>query len=158
MQLLFRSRRTRKLHFRSFIIAVAVLIQADDWARPVVDLLFVSMRCVLDLAPLIPFFHGSKHAPEPLDLAELFEDRRFHSALDCFHAGRTAQHVHGVFENAGLLKQDRLPVRGEPDPFFARRRERFVRAVGMTRIRRVHVRQDQFRGRPGEIVFEFGSD
>src|SRR6266550_4757759 len=108
--------------------------------------------------PMIPFFHRGEHAPKPFDLAELFQDRRFHCALDRFHAGRTAQHVHRVFENAGLLQQDRLPVRGEPDPFFARRCERFIRAVGMTRVRGVHVGQNQFRGRSGEIVFEFGGD
>ena len=97
------------------------------------------MGGVLDLTALEPVFHRRKDTTEPLDLAELIENRRLHRALHCFHARRAAQHIHSVFENAGLLEQDCLPVRGEPDPFFARRRERFVRAVRMTRISGVYV-------------------
>ena len=87
------------------------------------------MRGALDLAPLITVFHRGEHATESLDLAELIKNRNLDRALHCFHAGRTAQHVHGMFENARFLQQDRLAMRGEPDPLFARRRKRFVGTV-----------------------------
>src|SRR5205809_873332 len=70
-----------------------------------------------------------------------FENRRFYCPFDRFHPGRSAQHVHGVLENSRLLEQDRLPVRGKPNPFFAWCGERLVGAIGMTRIRGVHVSQ-----------------
>src|SRR2546430_4830762 len=63
-----------------------------------------------------------------------------------------------MFKNAGLLEQDRLTVRGEPDPFFAWSRERFVRAVRVTRIGRVHVSEHQFGSGAGEIIFKFRGD
>jgi len=72
LQLLFRPRRTRKLHFRSVVVAVAILVQSDDWARPVVDLLFVPMGGVLDLAALITLFNGGKNVfPALLEAAEV---------------------------------------------------------------------------------------
>src|SRR3712207_6993118 len=54
--------------------------------------------------------------------AEFFQDGFFYRALHCLHAGRTAEHVHGVFKDAGFLQQDSLAVRGEADPFFADRK------------------------------------
>ena len=141
MQLLFCTRSTHKFHFRNVVLAIAVAIQADDRASSIVDLLFITMRGILDLAALITFFDRGQHAAEPFDLAEFVENRRFYCALDRFHPGRSAQHVHGVLENSRLLEQDRLPVRGKPNPFFAWCGERLVGAIGMTRIRGVHVSQ-----------------
>ena len=129
LELLFLSRCTGEFYFRRVIFAVAIFIQANDRTSPVINLLLVTMRSVLDLAALITIFHRSQYAAESLDFAKLIEDGRFHRALDCFHPRRAAQHVHGVFEDAGFFKQDRLAVGGEPDPFFARRRERLIRAV-----------------------------
>ena len=100
------------------------------------------MGCVLDLAALVAFFYCCQHAAESFDFAEFIEDRRSHGALDGFHPGRPAQHVHGMFKNAGLLEQDRLSVRSEPDPLFTWGGERFVGAIRMTRICGVHVSQD----------------
>src|SRR6266496_2021853 len=111
----FHERGPRKFHVGNFFGAVTIAIQPNDWTSAIIDLLFVPMRCVLDLAALITFFHRRQYAAEPLDFAELIEDRRFHYPLDRLHPGRPAQHVHGVFENAGLLEQDRLPVRSEPN-------------------------------------------
>ena len=63
-----------------------------------------------------------------------------------------------MLKDSGFFEQDCLSVRGKPNPFFARRGEWFVGAVGMTRVGAVHVGQHQFRRRPGEIVFEFSRD
>ena len=124
-------------------------VQGDDRTRAVVDLLFVAVRGGLDLAALIAILHRRHHAAEPLDFAELLQDRRFHRALDRLHAGRTAQHVHRVLKDAGLFEQDRLPVRRETDPFFARRRERLVGAVGVARVRARSCRRASARRRCG---------
>src|SRR5436190_11850035 len=129
LQLLFLPRRASEFYFRRILFAVAIFIQADDRTSTVVNLLLITMGGVLDLTALEPLFHRRKHPAQPLDFAELIENSHFHGTLHCFHARRAAQHVHGVFENAGLLQQDRLAMRREPDPFFARRREWFVRAV-----------------------------
>src|SRR5438034_3761445 len=129
LQLLFLPRSSGEFYFRRVLFAVAIFIQADDRTSSVVNLLLITMGGVLYLAALEPVFHRREHAAQPLDLAKLIENRSFHGALDRFHTRRTAQHVHGVFKNAGLLQKDRLPMRREPDPFFTRRRERFIRAI-----------------------------
>src|SRR5205814_10411537 len=67
----------------------------SDWSRAVVDLLLVTMRGILDLAALIAIFDGRDHATEPLNFAELFQDRSFDGPFDRLHARRTAEHVHG---------------------------------------------------------------
>ena len=116
------------------------------------------MRRVLDLAALITIFHRSHHAAETFDLAEFLQDRRFHCALHCLHTGRAGQHIHRVLKDARFIEQDRLPVRGESDPLFARRGEWFVRAVRVTRIRAVHVREHQFGRGAREIIFKLRRD
>ena len=49
-------------------------------------------------------------------------------------------------------------MRGKTNPFFARRGERFVGAVRMTRVGAVHISQHQFRRGAREIIFELGRD
>src|SRR5260370_4495083 len=49
-------------------------------------------------------------------------------------------------------------MRGEPNPFFARCGERLIRAVGVTRIGRIHVSEYQFRRGAGEIIFKLRGD
>src|SRR5262249_22608315 len=90
LQLLFGPWRTRKLYLRSLFVVVAVTIQSDNWPRSIVDLLFVTMCCALDLAPLITLFHCCEHPTQPLDFTKLAEDRHFHCALHRFHSGGAA--------------------------------------------------------------------
>ena len=142
MQLLFFPRRAGEHHFGNVVAAVAIFVQPYDRSDAVINLLLVTVRCVLDLTPLITVLHRREHATEPFDFTELIKDGGFNCALDCFHSGRAAQHVHGVFKNPGLFEQDRLAVGRKPNPFFARCRERFVGAIRMTRIGRIHVSED----------------
>ena len=69
------------------------------------------MRGVLDLAALVTILDRGKNSAHSLDLAKLFENRRFDCALDRFHAGRSAQHIHGVLKDSRLFEQDGLPMR-----------------------------------------------
>src|SRR6266496_4305120 len=135
----FHERGPRKFHVGNFFGAVTIAIQPNDWASAIVNLLFVTMRCILDLAALITFFHRRQHAAEPLDFAELIEDRGFYCTLDRLHPGRPAQHVHGVFENARFLQENRLPVRGKPNPFFTWRSELFDDTTTTTRVPLAHL-------------------
>src|SRR5436853_6354092 len=98
------------------------------------------MRGILNLAALVTLLDRGEDAAESLDLAEFFENRGFDRALGCFYPGRASKHVHRVLKDTGLFEQDGLTVRREPNPFFARRGERFVRAVRVTRVGRVDVR------------------
>src|SRR6266436_5792900 len=82
------------------------------------------------------------------------ENRFLNRALDCFHSGRAAQHVHGVLKDSGFFQKDRLPMCGESYPFFARGSEWFIGAIRMTRVGTVHVGQYQFRRRAREIILE----
>src|SRR5437764_2818510 len=112
------------------------------------------MRGVLNLTALITFLNRGENTAEPLDLAEFFEDRSFDRALGRFNSGRASKHVHGVLKDSRFLEENGLTMRGETNPFLTRRGERFVRAVGVTRVRRVDVSEDQFRRGAREIIFE----
>src|SRR5205823_11849496 len=67
LQLLFRARRPRKFHFRNFIRSVAVSIQPNNRPSPVVNLLLITMRGVLNLAALKTIFDCRKDPTKPLD-------------------------------------------------------------------------------------------
>ena len=131
---------------RHNLVFLAIFVQRDDRPGAVVDLLFVTMGRVLDLAALITMFDRGNDAAELLDLPEFLQHRFLHRALDRLHSGRTAQHVHGVFKDAGLIEQDGLAVRGETNPFFARGGERLVRTVGMAGVGAVHVGEHELGG------------
>ncbi len=158
MQLLFGPGRAHEFHLGRILHPFAIPIESDDRPRAVVDLLLVTMGGILDLAALVTFLDGRQHAAEPFDFAKFIQNRRFHCALDRFHAWRPAQHVHGVFKNTRLFQEDGLCVRGEPDPFFARRGEWLVGAIGMAGVGGVHVRENQLRRRAGEVVLELGGN
>src|SRR5438067_1602552 len=79
-------------------------------------------------------------------------------ALDCFHSGRAAQHVHGVLKDSGFFEENGLSMRCKTYPFFARGGERFVGAVRMARVGAVHISQHQFRRGAREIILELGRD
>src|SRR5207244_3232346 len=57
-----------------------------------------------------------------------------------------------------FLEQNRLAMRGEPNPFFAQCGGRLMRAVGVPRIGRIHVSEYQFRRGSGEIIFKLRGD
>ncbi len=78
MQLLLLSRGARKLYFWYFFGSIAIAIEPDDRASPIVNLLLVPMRSVLNLAALITVFDRGKNATQPFDLAEFVENGRFY--------------------------------------------------------------------------------
>ncbi len=94
------------------LLGIVVAVQPDDGPGAVVNLAFHLVRARLNLAALVTPLHRRLHAALPVDLAELFQDRRFHRVADGLHAGRTRQRVHHVAEQAAFLQQDRLRVRG----------------------------------------------
>ena len=116
------------------------------------------MRGVLDLAALITMFDRGITPPSRSISRNSSRIAVLDRALDRLHSGRTAQHVHGVLKDAGLLEQDRLAVGGQADPFFARRGERLVRAVGVTRVGAVHVGEHQLGRGARQVVLELGGD
>ena len=79
-------------------------------------------------------------------------------SLQAPQAGRTGEEVHGVFEEAAFLEQDRLRVRGETDVFFGWSRERFVGAVAVARVGGVEIGDQKFNRSARQVILELGGD
>ena len=99
-------------------------------------------------------FDRRKHSTKLVHRAEFVENSFLNRLLDRQHSWGTGKRVHHVLEQPGFLENDRLRVGGQLDVFLAGRGERFVGAVAMARIGRVHVGEHQLDGCARQIVLE----
>lgn len=117
------------MHTRHRLAPETVFVEADDRALAGVDLRLDAVAGFLDLAALVALLHRGDDTAERVHLAEDIEDRLLDLALEHQQAGRAPEEVHGVLEEAGLLEEDRLAVRGEQGVFLGRCGERLVGGV-----------------------------
>src|SRR5437867_1984745 len=157
LQLLPGARGTHNPYLRQARAPVSKPIPADDWPRAFIDLSFVAMRRRLDLAPLIAEFCRGQDSPELIDLPEFVQDSFLESAFENLHSGRAGERIHHKLKKPGFLQHDGLSVSCEANVLLARRGKRFVRAVAMTGVGRIHVSEQQLDGGARQVVLVFVS-